>query len=138
MGERSEELAATCGGSEVKGIGSGEAQHFSSKQEKDGGGCTGTLGGVPSGEEGGLASTARGGGVEECLMKFPMGARATTVPPATASSHTIGNFAVIPNGYGAIDEDECGQLANRVRGEFKARCVLSEFESHATEGLFAL
>jgi len=50
MGEHSEELAATCGGSEVNGIGSAQTSHFSSKQEKDGGGCTGTLGGVPSSE----------------------------------------------------------------------------------------
>jgi hypothetical protein len=66
MGEHSEELAATCGGSEVNGIGSAQTSHFSSKQEKDGGGCTGTLGGVPSSEEeGGLiaqgyCSDARG------------------------------------------------------------------------------
>jgi hypothetical protein len=31
------------------------------------------LGGVPSGEEGGLASTAGGEGVEECLVQPPMG-----------------------------------------------------------------
>jgi hypothetical protein len=43
---------------------------------------------------------------------------ATAVPPVTASWHTIGRFALTLDGYRAIGQKECGQLANRVNGEF--------------------
>ena len=46
------------------------------------------------------------------------GLDATAVPPVTAAWNIIGNFALTLNGYKAVGEDECGYLANRVRGEF--------------------
>jgi hypothetical protein len=42
----------------------------------------------------------------------------TAVPPATASWHTIGSFALTLDGYKAIGQRECGQLAKRVSSEF--------------------
>jgi hypothetical protein len=44
--------------------------------------------------------------------------KANAVPPVTASWHTIGNFALTFDGYKAIGQSECGQLANRVNREF--------------------
>jgi len=47
----------------------------------------------------------------ECLT-------ASAVPPAAASWHTIVGFALTVDGYKAIGEKECAQLANRVKSEF--------------------
>jgi hypothetical protein len=47
----------------------------------------------------------------ECL-------KATAVPPVTASWHVIGSFALTLDGYQAIGQKECGQLANKVKSEF--------------------
>ena len=44
--------------------------------------------------------------------------KATAIPSVTASWHTIGNFALTLDGYQAIGQSECGQLANRVKSEF--------------------
>jgi hypothetical protein len=53
MGEYSERIAAS--GDEVNGLGSCKAQHVGISATEDRGGTTGTVGGVPSGEEeGGL------------------------------------------------------------------------------------
>lgn len=43
---------------------------------------------------------------------------ATAVPPATASWHIIGRFALTLDGYRAIGQKECSQLAEKVGGEF--------------------
>jgi len=44
---------------------------------------------------------------------------ASAVPPVRASWHTIAVFAQTMDSYKAIGQKECGQLANRVRSEFK-------------------
>jgi hypothetical protein len=43
---------------------------------------------------------------------------ATAVPPATASWNTIASFALTLDGYQAVGQKECGQLANKVKSEF--------------------
>ena len=48
---------------------------------------------------------------DECLI-------ATAVPPATASWDVIVGFALTIDGYKAIGQRECAQLANRVKSEF--------------------
>jgi hypothetical protein len=40
------------------------------------------------------------------------------VPPVTASWQIIVGFALTIDGYKAIGQKECGQLANRVKSEF--------------------
>lgn len=40
------------------------------------------------------------------------------VPPVTASWSAIGAFALTLDGYDAIGQRECGDLANRVNSEF--------------------
>src|SRR5215831_16419529 len=44
---------------------------------------------------------------------------ASAVPPVRASWHTIAVFAQTMDGYKAIGQKECGQLANRVRSKSK-------------------
>jgi hypothetical protein len=44
--------------------------------------------------------------------------KAMAVPSVTASWHAIGSFALTLDGYQAIGQRECGQLANRVKSEF--------------------
>jgi len=44
--------------------------------------------------------------------------KATAIPSVTDSWPTIENFALTLDGYQAIGESECDQLANRVKGEF--------------------
>jgi hypothetical protein len=46
------------------------------------------------------------------------GLTASAVPPATASWRTIVGFALTIDGYKAIGQKECAQLANRVKSEF--------------------
>jgi hypothetical protein len=48
---------------------------------------------------------------------------ATAVPPATASWQTIGSFAITLNGYRAIGQKECSQLAKKVGGEFSRDAI---------------
>ncbi len=43
---------------------------------------------------------------------------ASAVPPVTASWHTIDGFALTIDGYKAIGQKECAQLANRVKSAF--------------------
>jgi hypothetical protein len=43
---------------------------------------------------------------------------ASAVPAVTASWHTVVGFAQTIDGYKAIGQKECAQLANRVKGEF--------------------
>jgi hypothetical protein len=50
----------------------------------------------------------------------------SAVPPTTASWRTIVAFAQTMDGYKAIGQKECAQLANRVRGEFKSSALLPE------------
>jgi hypothetical protein len=43
---------------------------------------------------------------------------ASAVPPVTASWHTIVAFALTIDGYNAVGQRKCGQLANSVKSEF--------------------
>ena len=55
----------------------------------------------------------------ECLT-------ASAVPPVTASWHAIVGFALTVDGYKAIGQKECGQLANRVKSEFSRNAASVE------------
>ena len=49
--------------------------------------------------------------------------KASDVPPVTASWQTIVSFAQTIDGYRAIGQKECAQLANRVKNEFSKNAV---------------
>jgi len=51
---------------------------------------------------------------------------ASAVPPVTASWHTIVGFAHTIDGYKAIGQKECAQLANRVKNEFSTNAASIE------------
>jgi hypothetical protein len=55
----------------------------------------------------------------ECLTE-------SAVPPVTASWQTIVGFALTIDGYKAIGQKECGQLANRVKSEFSRNAASVE------------